>query len=97
MTIPARAPESGRSYALARPLLLIAWALVFWGTLVAGAIVWKSVELGPATAIGRLVSGTSTGPPTVGYVNLACAVFAVAAWTTLAVLLVKRRRDDVGS
>jgi hypothetical protein len=73
---------------------LIAWALVFWGTLVAGAIAWRSVELGPATAIGRLVSGTGTVPPAIGWVNLTCAVIAVAVWTTLATLLVKRRRDS---
>lgn len=79
---------------MARALLLIAWALVFWGTLVAGATAWRSVELGPATAVGRLVSGTSTAPPAIGWVNLTCAVFAVAVWTTLAVLLVKRRRDS---
>jgi hypothetical protein len=90
--VPASAPESGRSYPLARPLLLIGWALVFWGTLVAGAIAWRSVELGPATAIGRIVS--DTGPPGVGWVNLACAVFAVSVWTTLAILVVKRQRQS---
>lgn len=95
--MPAKPPESGRSYPLARPLLFIAWALVFWGTLVAGAIAWRSVELGPATAVGQLVSGRGTAPAAVGWVNLACAVFAVSVWTTLAVLLVKGRRDDAGS
>jgi hypothetical protein len=93
--VPARPPESGRSYPLARPLLLIGWTLVLWGTLVAGALVWRSLQVGPLAAVLRLVSGTSSISPTVGCANLACAIFAVCVWGTLAALLLRREdRED---
>jgi hypothetical protein len=72
------------------------WTLVFWGTLVAGAIVWRSVEIGPAAAILLLVEGTPTVPPALGRFSLVCAVVAVAVWTAVTVLLVKRRSAPEG-
>lgn len=75
---------------MGRPLLLMGWVLVVWGTLVAASLVWRSVQVGPAAALGPLVSGTSAMPSTFGWINLACAVLAVCVWSTLAVLLLRR-------
>jgi hypothetical protein len=87
--VPGRAPESGRSYPLGRPLLLLGWTLVLWGTVVAVSLVWRTLQDGPATALGRLVSGTSAMPSTLGWINLACALIALGVWATLAVLLLR--------
>jgi hypothetical protein len=91
--VPDNTPEDDRrGHPIARPVLFMLWTLVFWGTVVAGAIVWRSVEMGPAAVLRVLIVGTPTVPPTLGRFSLACAVVAVAVWTTVAILLVKRRR-----
>lgn len=88
--------ESGAGHPVARPVLLMLWALVCWGTLVAGAVVWRSFEIGPAAVVRLLVAGTPAVPPALGRFSLACAVVAVAVWTTVALLLLRRRRSHQG-
>ena len=83
---------AGRSHGLARSLLLLLWTLVLWGTLVLAGLVWRSLEQGPAAAIGMLVSDAADVSPVWGRVSLACAVLAVVVWTMTAVVLVRRRR-----
>ncbi len=94
--MPDNTPEDGgRGHAIARPVLFMLWTLVFWGTLVAGAIVWRSVEMGPAAVLRVLIAGTPTVPPALGRFSLACAVVAVSVWTTVAIIVVRRRRGAV--
>lgn len=69
------------------------WTLVFWGTLVAVSLVWRSVELGPGDAIRMLVTARPGVSPTLGRLSLFCAVVAVAVWTTMAIFFVKSRKD----
>jgi hypothetical protein len=95
--VPDSAPEGGgRGHPVARPVLFMLWTFVFWGTLVAGAIVWRSLESGPAAVLRTLMVGTPTVPPTLGRFSLGCAVVAVGVWTTVAVLVIKRRKAQPG-
>lgn len=94
--------ESGRGHPFGRALLFMMWTLVIWGTLIAASLAWRSVELGPAAAVRLLVVGRPGVPPSLGRFSLACAVIAVAVWTTVAVLFVKGRKaaeadDGAGS
>jgi hypothetical protein len=94
-SVPA---ESDRGHPFGRALLFILWTLVFWGTLVAVSLVWRSVEVGPADAVRMLVVARPGVSPTLGRLSLLCAAAAVAVWTTVAVFFVKGRkgasRDD---
>ena len=81
---------SGRGHPVARPVLFFLWTLVFWGTLVAGAVAWRSVEMGLAAAVRTLLAGTSAVSPVWGWISLASAVFAVAVWTAVGILLARR-------
>jgi hypothetical protein len=88
--VPASAPEARGDRPVARGLLFIGWTFVLWGTLVAGAVAWRSVQMGPAAAVTMALDGAGRDW---GWVNLSCAGLAVVVWTALAVLLVRRRRD----
>lgn len=69
---------------LARPLLLAAWCLVGWGTLLDLAFGWQAVERGLPTAAERF-GGLSLA-------NQALAVLAAAVWVTAAGLAVRAWR-----
>jgi len=88
--VPASPPEAGGDRPVARALLLIAWALVFWGTLVAGAMAWRSVEMGPSAAARLALDGAGREW---GWIHLSCAGLAVVTWTAAGALLVRRRLD----
>jgi hypothetical protein len=88
-------PDSGR-HPLGRPLLLLFWALVFWGTLMALAIAWQIVDGGLADTLRRMISGAPNVSPTLGRFSLACAVIALCTWTTVAWMLVRSRRLEPG-
>jgi hypothetical protein len=82
---PARKLRRDREYwlgVLGRPALFVVWALVFWGTLIAGSLVVTAFELGPREALRRLDP-----------VNGATVLLALAAWILVATaFLVGRRR-----
>jgi hypothetical protein len=86
-------PDSAGSHPLARSLLLVFWAMVFWGTLSALAIAWRTVEIGLGTTLRLLLFGTPSVPPALGRFSLVCAVLAVATWTTVAWIVLRGRRD----
>jgi hypothetical protein len=77
-------------YVVGRPLMFIAWMLVFWGTVVALAAVYVFATRGPSAARTVLVPRTP-----LDVANAALAVIAVMVW--IAVLVVSRgatRRDS---
>jgi hypothetical protein len=88
--VPASPPETHGDHPVGRGLLFIGWTLVLWGTLVAGAMAWRSVQFDLATAVRMALRGAS---PEWGWINLSCAGLAVVVWTALGVLLVRRHRD----
>jgi hypothetical protein len=73
-------------------MLFMLWALVFWGTLTAIAFAWRAVEIGLAAALRMMLCGTPDVPPALGRFSLVCAVVAVAAWATMAAMLLRSRR-----
>jgi hypothetical protein len=85
-------PDSGRGHPLGRSLLLLFWALVFWGTLTAVAMAWRTVESGLADTVRRLICGAPNVTPALGRFSLVCAVIAVCTWTTVAFMLLRKRR-----
>jgi hypothetical protein len=87
--VPASPPEPRGDHPVGRGLLFIGWTFVLWGTLVAGAVAWRSVQVGPAAALRMALDGAGRDW---GWVNLSCAGLAVMVWTVLGVLLVRRRR-----
>ncbi|HET7747159.1 MAG TPA: hypothetical protein VFM29_07645 [Vicinamibacteria bacterium] len=66
-----------------RPVLLVAWAVVLWGTLLLASIAVHVFRLGPGAAWEAALR-LSTG-------NLLCMALAVAAWVSLAAALAGRR------
>jgi len=85
--VSASPPETRGDRPLARALLFIGWTFVLWGTLVAGAVAWRSVQAGPAAAVRMALRGAGAEW---GWINLSCAGLAVVVWTALGVLLVRR-------
>ena len=80
-------PDDGRAHPLARSVLFMLWAFVFWGTLTLVAIAWRTFEIGLFDTLRRLLFGTPGVPPTLGRFSLVCAVVALATWTTVAWML----------
>ena len=75
-----------------RPLLVVFWALVFWGTLYAAAFLHAAFEDGPRAALERVLSGPDVG---VGFVNLALAALAVLVWGLVVVAVWPSRASPV--
>jgi hypothetical protein len=86
--VPDSLPGPARGHPVVRTLMLIGWTLVFWGTLVAAAMAWRSVELGPAVAFRVALDDAGRDG---GWISLSCAGLAVVVWTAVGVLLVRRR------
>jgi hypothetical protein len=76
-------------YAIGRPLMLVFWMLILWGTLYGSALLYRSVMNGPTAAVRQALSG---GDATVGLVSLALSLCAAAVWTALAVGMWQKRR-----
>ena len=85
--------DDGRAHPLARRVLFMLWALVFWGTLTLVSIAWRTVEIGLGGTLRLMLFGTPGVPPTLGRFSLFCAVIALATWTTVGWMLVRGRRD----
>ena len=90
MPVPDSLPETSRGHTVLRALMLVGWTLVFWGTLVAGAVAWRSVEIGPAAAVRLVLQGSGHEW---GWVSLGCAALAIVVWTAVGALVVRRYRQ----
>jgi predicted neutral ceramidase superfamily lipid hydrolase len=86
---PPQPPEEHRlARYLGRPLLLVFWTLVVWGTVYAGLLVLAVLTEGPSRAVAR----ATTGPDgVVGIVNITLAVVAVAVWVIVGLTVVRVR------
>jgi hypothetical protein len=71
-------------YAVGRPLMFVAWMLVFWGTAVALDAVYVLATRGPSGLKSALAPRTP-----LDVANSALAVIALLVW--IAVLVVRRR------
>lgn len=75
-------------YGVGRPLLLVFWSLVLWGTVILAALAWKAATAGPrAVLVAAQAQVTQAG----GWVNLALASLALLVWTLVAGGIVGRR------
>ena len=74
--------------ALARPVLLAAWALVFWGTLLLAVAVFDVLGGGLVPVLARLLP--ARGASLWAWLNAASCLFALVAWAVVAVALVLR-------
>lgn len=61
-----------------RPLLLVAWCFVLWGTLLLLLVAFRMVDLGPGVAL-RLAFG---GGGLYAWVNASAIALALVAWPT---------------
>jgi hypothetical protein len=96
-------PDEGRGEALTRllgrPLLLILWSLVLWGTLYGLILAHAAFREGPRSVLQRILAG---GDLPGGLVNLTLAASAAAVWLGVAVavwrngLRDRKRRDTRG-
>ncbi|MET0556278.1 MAG: hypothetical protein ABW221_24770 [Vicinamibacteria bacterium] len=89
---PAGDPaESSRlALYLGRPLLLVFWTLVVWGTVYAMLFAFAVLTDGPSRAVARAVGGPGGA---YGIVNLSLAAVSVSVWAFVGVYLWRRRRD----
>ncbi len=86
-----RRAQSARSgdllvYALGRPLMFIAWALVLWGTAVVLAAVALVIRHGGSAARAALLPRTA-----LALANTALGVVALIVWAAV-IVAVRRRR-----
>jgi hypothetical protein len=87
---PAAAPDDERPLArsLGRPLLLVFWTLVVWGTVYAVLFAFAVVTEGPSEAFVRV----TTGPDRIfGIVSLTLAVVALLVWGAVGLTVVRVR------
>jgi hypothetical protein len=80
---------------LARPALLLLWALVFWGTLLLFSLVVVLFDAGPREALARLLPLDDHSPWP--YMNAACVVLALAAWSLVGFAIWSDRRARASS
>ena len=63
-------------YGVGRPLLLVFWSLILWGTLILTALAWKAAAEGPRVALDAAQAQADGW----GWVNLALAALALPVW-----------------
>ena len=77
---------------LGRPLLLIFWCLVLWGTLYGALLLNALVAEGPTTVLQRALSNRDR---VAGVANLALAAIAPAVWLMVGIAIWRSRRKSV--
>jgi hypothetical protein len=77
--------------------MLLIWALVFWGTLLAGTAALEAFGEGGRSVWGRL--WPESGASLWAWINAGSIVLAVIAWSSLAafVLWFRRRREEASA
>ena len=78
------------SRALSRVALLLAWALVIWGTLLLGATVAQALEGGLRPALLALVPEGEEAAW--AWVNVVAMALALVAWPTAVAVVLSLRR-----
>jgi hypothetical protein len=76
---------------LGRPVLLILWTLVVWGTIYGVALLVAVATDGPQATLRRVLSGRDV---TGGLVNLASTAMAALAWLAALVTLARSLRKS---
>ncbi len=76
-------------YAVGRPLLLVFWCLVFWGTAYGLVLLYGAATEGLTVTAQRALSGRD---PIAGIANLALAGLAAAVWMLVGAALLTQRR-----
>ena len=72
---------------IVRPLMLVLWVFILWGSLYGAALTHAIVVDGPA-ALGRAISGED---PLSGVVSLAAAGLAALVWSSIAAAVLMSR------
>ena len=80
--------------ALSRVAILLAWALVLWGTLLLASTAVHAVEGGLRPALLGLVPRVGSGEDASawGWVNLLAVALALLAWPLAAAVVLRLRR-----
>ena len=81
-------PREWLLHVVGRPLLVIFWALVLWGTLYCAVFLHSAVEEGFAVSLRRTLSGRDAAA---GVVNLALAALAPVVWCFVGIALWQNR------
>jgi hypothetical protein len=87
---PQAQPLDGLGTVVSRILLLVFWALVLWGTLVAGGILWNVLTLGWKASRGLLHPHGWEG-----WSNALLAPFALAVWGCVFLTMALREGSQV--
>jgi hypothetical protein len=75
-------------YVVGRPLLLVLWSLVVWGSVYGLAFLWATVERGPVEAFHQALSTDRAG----GAVNLTLAGIGALVWALAGFAVWRGRR-----
>jgi hypothetical protein len=86
---PTRAGAVVRE-AVGRPLLLVFWALILWGTIILGALAWKALTEGPRASL-RAAQAQVAGPSVWGWVNVSLASLSLLVFLLIAGGVLGRR------
>src|ERR671937_3235851 len=82
-------PSSRFFYVIVRPLMLVFWILVLWGTVYACAFLYAAFVSGSATALRQALAGRDG---LARLISVAISACAAVVWTTLAIGIWQRRR-----
>jgi len=88
----ARSPGDERRDArirlLGRPILLVFWSFILWGTLYGLVLIYGAVTEGPSATLRRAMSGQDA---LAGLANLALAGSAVVVWVGVGIGVAQNR------
>ena len=79
-------------YGVGRPLLLVFWAVVSWGTLFGGHLVLAALDKGISGAIQQALSGKDS---LAGILNLFSAGLAGGVWCVAGAAYLRYRRKQI--
>lgn len=77
------------SYAVARPLLVLFWAFVAWGTLLLAGLAWSAATKGLTATVAAATPHSQHG--IWGWLNLIAPGFALAVWSLWAAAAARTR------
>jgi hypothetical protein len=83
-------PREWLLHVVGRPLLVVFWALILWGTLYGAVFLHSAFEEGLTPALLRTLSGRDAAA---GVINLALAALAPVVWCLVIIALWQNRLD----